>query len=127
MESLIAEVNWVAVIVGAVAAFVLGWLWYSETLFAKAWRKGGGTPAVTNRPMWQPMFVQAGATFLLAWVIGVTETTNSLALAVLIVLTIAGIVKAQGFFNGKSTVAVAIDVGYIIAMAVVMIAAQAIF
>ncbi len=39
-------VNYVAVLVAAVAAFVLGWLWYSPLLFLKPWlRLRGLDPA----------------------------------------------------------------------------------
>jgi hypothetical protein len=31
------EVNYLAVLVAAVAAFMLGWVWYSPALFAKPW------------------------------------------------------------------------------------------
>lgn len=33
------HVNYVAVLVAAVAAFVLGWLWYSPLLFFKPWMR----------------------------------------------------------------------------------------
>ena len=36
------DVNWLAVLVAAVVAFVLGGFWYSDALFGKQWRKGGG-------------------------------------------------------------------------------------
>ena len=32
------QVNYVAVLVAAFAAFILGWAWYSPLLFSKAWR-----------------------------------------------------------------------------------------
>lgn len=35
-------VDWIAAIVAAVSAFVLGGLWYSPLLFAKAWQKDTG-------------------------------------------------------------------------------------
>lgn len=126
MESLITDVNWVAVIVGAVAAFSLGMLWYSDKMFAEKWREGKGIPAVPDMPMMPGMLSQAVGTFLLAWVIGVTETTNSLALAILIAVTIAVIIKANGFFGGKSKYAIFVESGYIIAMVVIMILAHAI-
>jgi hypothetical protein len=34
------EIDWIAVAVSTVAAFVLGGLWYSPLLFAKAWMAG---------------------------------------------------------------------------------------
>jgi hypothetical protein len=38
MENL-ADINYLAVITAAIAAFALGALWYSPILFAKAWQK----------------------------------------------------------------------------------------
>jgi hypothetical protein len=37
MDTLFADVNWLAVIVAALAYFALGALWYSKALFAKRW------------------------------------------------------------------------------------------
>lgn len=36
------EINWIAVVVAAVASFVLGGLWYSPLLFGKAWQREAG-------------------------------------------------------------------------------------
>jgi hypothetical protein len=36
------EVNWLAVALCAVSSLVLGGIWYSPMLFAKAWQKGAG-------------------------------------------------------------------------------------
>jgi len=41
------HVNYVAVLVAAIAVFVLGWLWYSPLLFYKPWMRARGMdPAV---------------------------------------------------------------------------------
>jgi hypothetical protein len=36
------EVNWIAIVVAAVASFLLGGLWYSNALFGKAWQRESG-------------------------------------------------------------------------------------
>jgi len=36
------EINYIAVVVAAVASFILGGLWYSPLLFAKAWQRESG-------------------------------------------------------------------------------------
>ena len=36
------EINWIAVVVAAVACFLLGGLWYSPVLFGKAWQRETG-------------------------------------------------------------------------------------
>ena len=39
------EISWIAVVVAAIACFLLGGLWYSPALFGKAWqREAGLTP-----------------------------------------------------------------------------------
>jgi len=50
------HVNYFAVIVAAVAAFVLGWLWYSPLLFYKPWmRLRGMDPAAAMAGAKMPM------------------------------------------------------------------------
>jgi hypothetical protein len=36
------EINWLAVVVATVVAFVIGGLWYSPVLFAKSWQREAG-------------------------------------------------------------------------------------
>lgn len=127
MEELTMGVNWLAVVVGFVAAFGLGWLWYSDMMFGKKWRDGIGIDIDDNTSMLPAIIAQLVGTFLLAWVIGITETTNSLALAILIALTIAVLVKANGVFSQKSKYAIMVESSYILAMVAVMIIAQGIF
>lgn len=123
MADIIANVNWLAVIVGFVVAYGAGWLWYGP-LFGKVWSTGLGISMPDKMPV-MAMAVQAAGTFLLAWVIGVTETTNALALAVLIVATIVVLMIAGGLYSRKSGNVIGIETGYVVAMAVIMVAAQA--
>jgi len=37
-----ANINWAAVIVSSISAFVIGGLWYSSLMFGKAWMKASG-------------------------------------------------------------------------------------
>jgi hypothetical protein len=127
MEQIIMDVNWVAVIVGAVVAYGLGWFWYSPKMFATKWLAGIKVAPTDQTPMLPAMLTQAVGTFLLAWVIGVTATTDSLAFSILITVTIAVLIKANGFFSQKSKYAIMVESGYILAMVVVMIIAHAIF
>ena len=126
MEELTMNVNWLAVCVGAVAAFLVGWLWYSPKLFGTKWAEGVGvTLNDGSSPMMHAMISQAVGTFLLAWVIGITATTDSLALAILIALTIAILIKANGYFAQKSKYAIMVESGFILVMVIVMITAHA--
>jgi len=42
MQNAFQNLNWLAIIVAAVSAFMLGGLWYSPLLFAKRWMKETG-------------------------------------------------------------------------------------
>ena len=44
-----SAVNWLAVLVAGVSAFILGGLWYSNALFGKVWMKENGFTAETVR------------------------------------------------------------------------------
>ncbi len=122
MELLLTDVNWLAVIVGTVLAFLLGWLWYSPFLFAKKWAEGvrininGG-----SGPMLLAMIAQIASTFLLAWSIGVAMVMNAVPLAILIGLTASSLIKANGLFSQKSHYAIATESLFVIAMTAVMI------
>lgn len=126
MEAIITDVNWLAVVVGALVAFLVGWFWYSDKLFGKKWREGIGTGAVSERSTAMPMITQAVGTFLLAWVIGVTEVTDSIYLAILIILTAAVIVKANGLFGMKTKYTIMVEVGYVIVMGAIMVLTHAV-
>jgi len=123
MEFLLDGINWAAVILGTVAAFAFGWLWYGEKLFGPKWREGIGTPAVATRPMWLSMGTQLISTFLLAWVVAVTQVMGKMSLTILIAITVAGLIKAQGFFGGKTNFAISVDVGYLLLSVVIMLLA----
>ncbi len=47
---LLGDVNWLAVIVAAVAYFVLGAVWYAPPVFGKAWMAAGGIQMTGERP-----------------------------------------------------------------------------
>ncbi len=126
-EELIVNINWLAVCVGAIVAYGLGWLWFSPKMFGNKWMVGVGLTSESKTSMTHAMITQAVGTFLLAWVLGVTETTDSLAFAILVSLTTATLVKANGFFCGKSKCAIGVEAGYIVAMVIVMISAHIIF
>ncbi|MEX1207363.1 MAG: DUF1761 domain-containing protein [Acidimicrobiia bacterium] len=45
----LGDIDWLAVLAGAVAIMVLGWLWYGP-LFGKKWSAATGQPMVSGRP-----------------------------------------------------------------------------
>ena len=128
MGELTAGVNWLAVIVGAVVAFALGWLWYSPKLFGEKWAQGVGvTFDDSSGPSPVAMIAQALGTFMLAWVVGITAVANALLTIILIVLTIVVLMIAGGKFSQKSNYAIATETSYVVVMAVIMIVCQGIF
>jgi hypothetical protein len=67
------HVNYLAVLVAAVAAFVLGWLWYSPLLFFKPWmRLRGLDPEAALKNAKMPggkLVIEFARCFVLAFVI----------------------------------------------------------
>ncbi|WP_422376900.1 DUF1761 domain-containing protein [Roseibium sp.] len=120
------SVNWIAVIVGAIAAFLFGWLVYSPLLFFKTWAEGSGVELTPDsKPPMGAMLAQIVGLLFLATVIGVTATHDALLTALLAILAAASLTASNGGFSGKSTAAIAIDAGYIIGAGILMIVAQA--
>jgi Protein of unknown function (DUF1761) len=127
MGELTEGVNWLAVIIGTILSFILGWAWYSPMLFAKKWIEGINVkPNPDAKVPVSALVMQLIGTFLLAWLVGITAAHNALATIILIVLTIIVLIVANGIFTSKSNYAIATETGFVAAMAVVMIAVQAI-
>ena len=127
MGELTEGINLLAVMVGTVLSFILGWLWYSPLLFVKKWMEGINVkPDPDAKIPVGPLVAQLIGTFLLAWLVGIAAAHNALATIVLIVVTIIVLTIANGMFASKSNNAIVIEAGFIGAMAVVMIAVQAI-
>lgn len=120
------DINWLAVGVGTVAAFLLGWLVYSPILFLKGWAEGSGMDAEGDGPGGLPIVLQIIALLALSTVVGITATTDALFTAILAILACAVFVVSTGAFVRKSRFALMVDGGYILAAGVVMIAAQGI-
>lgn len=117
-------VNWPAVVVGTVAAFALGMIWFSPKMFGSSWASGSHDIKPPSSPPVLAMAVQFIGTFCLALVVGLTETTGALLTAILAILAAALIVAGMDLFSQKSHKATMIDSGYVVASGVVMILAQ---
>ena len=127
MGEITANVNWLAVIVGAVLSFLLGWLWYSPKMFGTKWAEGVGVSLADSSEMpVKAMVTQAVATFFLAWVVGVFAANNALSTLILVILTIVLLMAAGSFFGKKSDYAIATEVGFVVTMAVIMVVVQSI-
>ena len=118
-------VNWLAVIIGAFAAFMVGYFWYSPMLFGEKWAKGSGVEMGTasNMPV-MAMVTQFLGLLLLALVIGMTAVSEALFTAIVAILATAVLTFSMGAFVKKSNYALFTDLGYIIVSGIVMIAAQ---
>ena len=126
MDSVLMDVNWTAIITGAAVAYVLGALWYSPTMFGNQWMKAVGIPKNDKTPMAHAMITQGFGTFFLSWLVGIAAATNSLQLAALVAFTAAALIKANGLFAMKKMIAIKIEVGFVLAMVVVMVLAHAV-
>jgi hypothetical protein len=66
MQNAFQNLNWLAIIVAAVSAFVLGGLWYSPLMFVKRWMKETG---ITEEKTKQTNMIKVfGLAFLLSLV-----------------------------------------------------------
>lgn len=128
MNELIDGVSWVGVLVSFVLSFMLGWLWYSPKLFGKKWAEGVKVTLDdgSNMPV-SAMVFQALGTFGLAWLFGVTASSNSLLTIILVLVTLMLLTVSNGKYAQKSNAAVGIEAGYIFAMGVIMLVCQGIF
>ncbi|WP_234999169.1 DUF1761 family protein [Ruegeria sp. AU67] len=83
-------INWLALAAGVIAAFLLGWLVYGPAGFQKRWAEGTRIdPTPPESPPLPQMAAQIVFLILLATVIALTETTNSLGVALLAILAAA--------------------------------------
>ena len=120
-----SNVNWLAVFVGTIISFLVGWAWFSPVLFGKGWAEGSRVELGTVDQM--PVFAMVSqliALFLLALVIGLTAPSNDIITAVLAILAVAVFSASNGAFVQKSRYATAVDFFYIIAVGAAMIACQ---
>ena len=128
MAELTANVSWLGVIVGAIAAFLVGWLWYSESVFGKGWAEGVGVElgSADQMPM-GAMGAQGVGLLLMSWFVGVTAANNALWTVILATLAFAVLNWSGGAFARKSTYARNVESGYWLVALAIMIFAQRVF
>jgi Protein of unknown function (DUF1761) len=80
MDEITTGVSWLAVLAGAIASFLLGWLWYSPKLFGEKWAAGSGVQmgSAENMPK-GAMASQGIGLLLMSWFVGVTANSNALS------------------------------------------------
>jgi hypothetical protein len=117
--STIMGVSWVAVIVGAVLAFILGWIWYSQFLFGKRWAESLGVElgSASSMPM-GAMVTQAVALLGLAWVAALVA--GNVWLWGLVILAFAILNFSGGMFGQRGSTANWVDAGHLVANGVLL-------
>ena len=128
MGELTMGVSWLGVIVGAVAAFLVGWLWYSPVLFGKRWASDQGLDLGTAQDMPFPaMGMQMLGLLLMSWFVGVTAVNNALLTVILATVAFTALGLSGGMFSRQSSYVRNVNAGYWIVALVVMIICQGIF
>jgi polyferredoxin len=135
---MLADVNWIAVIASAVAAMVVGFVWYSKSVLGKSWMKETGVTdsqmKETNKNMmgmYLPMFVGALVeAFILSMILTVTGSSDYAMAAQAAFLVWVGFIATTllgaVLFERRSWTYYGINAGYqlvaLIVMSVVLIA-----
>jgi len=122
----ISLLNWPAVITGTIAAFALGFIWFSPMMFGKKWSSGSHNIQPPTSPPIIAMVIQFLGMFALAIVIGMTETTGAILIALTAIIATALIVAGMDLFSQKTGKATTIDASYIVVSGALMIFAQVI-
>jgi Protein of unknown function (DUF1761) len=128
MQEITANVSWLAVVTGAIAAFVVGWIWYSPRLFGKGWAAGSGVQLddASQMPV-AAMLAQVIGLLLMSWFVAVTAANGALATVILATLAFTALAGAGAMFSGKNAYARHVDAGFWLVALAIMIAANAIF
>lgn len=127
MEEITTNISWIAIIVGAVLAFIAGWLWYSPILFGKKWAEGSGVEMNDASSMpFGAMAAQIIGLIIVAWFVAVMAAQNFLLTTILATIGFTILQWSGNSFSGKSSYAKLVDAGYWLVSVVIMIAVQAV-
>jgi hypothetical protein len=115
----ILNVSWIAVIVSAVLAFVLGWLWYSPMLFGKKWAAALGVELGTMSSIPKgTMATQVVGLIGISWV--GTLLSGSLWTWALVIVAFGILNFTGGLFAKRGMAANWIDAGYLVSAGIVI-------
>ncbi len=128
MSEIFSDVGWTGVIVGAVASFLAGWLWYSPRLLGKTWAEGVGVrmDSASEMPL-AAMATQMLGLLLMSWFVGVTARMDALLTVILGTVAFGVLGMSVSLFARHGGPAALINFGYWIVALVIMIIAQGIF
>ena len=121
-------VNWLAVIVGAVASFIAGWAWYSPKLMGKKWADGSNVTinSADNMPT-SAMASQFIGLLLVSWFVSLMFTQHNLLTVALATLGFAVLAWSGSAFAKQAAIARNINAGYWAIAVIIMILANAMF
>jgi hypothetical protein len=127
MGEIIDGVSWIGVVVGAVAAFIVGWLWYGP-IFGKQWAAGNNVEMNTasSMPM-GAMVSQAIGLLLVSWFVAVIAPGVNLVTLILAVVAFGVLQGSGAMFLKKSGTVILIDFVYLILVGGIAYVAQLIF
>ena len=123
---LTVTVNYLAVVVAAMAGFLLGWGWY--TVFAKAWMTALGKTKGDCKPTPVPFVIAAISCLVMAWMLAglmghlsdVTVKGGIVSAIFVWVGFVLTTVATNHAFEGMRPVVTAIDAGHWLAVLVLM-------
>jgi len=124
MSELASDINWPAVVAGAVFSYLAGWLWYSSKLFGERWARASNV-SFSERPAVSSLSMHFGGMMLLSWFVGVMAREDMLATTMLLMVAGAVLGYATDGYLRISTDGKLINAGYWITMIVIMVIAQA--
>ena len=124
MDELASGINWSAVLAGAVASYLAGWLWYSPKMFGERWVKAANV-TYTDTPPAAAMAMHFGGMVLLSWFVGVMAREEMLAATMLLMVALVVLGYAVDGYLRIRTDGKLINAGYGIVMILVMVVAQA--
>jgi hypothetical protein len=111
---MLSNIAWLPTIIGAVLAFLAGWLWYGPMMFYKGWSEGSHIqPSTDNKMPMVPMVAQVVALLLMAILLNFL-VPGGWGMVLLAGLAAAAFVVSSGGFIGKNTYAMTVDGGYIL-------------
>ncbi|MEM6461280.1 MAG: DUF1761 domain-containing protein [Pseudomonadota bacterium] len=125
MEGVAGSISWIAVLLGAVAAFLIGWLWYSPVLFGRQWADGVGVEmgSASEMPV-GAMLSQLFGLLLLSWFVGAMASAGALTTLVIGTLGFAVLAFSGGMFRRNAAPARLTDFGYLVVSVIIMAVVQ---
>jgi len=128
MGELTTGVSWLAVIIGAVVSFLVGWLWYSPKLFGEKWAVGSRVELgdASDMPV-SAMVAQGLGLLLMSWFVSLMAANGLLGAMILGTIAFTVLAYSGNTFSQKTSYARNVDAGYWIVALAIMIIINSIF